>query len=82
MNNFRVMKTHKLTKAEFIQSVTSMWIKHKGSLTDEVMAEYLRLTQNLDMIGVHFFDITNQKGTHLVVGINPLGMNMYKPEDK
>ncbi|XP_065171121.1 moesin/ezrin/radixin homolog 1-like [Atheta coriaria] len=78
----RVMKTHKLTKAEFIQSVTSMWIKHKGSLTDEVMAEYLRLTQNLDMIGVHFFDITNQKGTHLVVGINPLGMNMYKPEDK
>lgn len=60
----------------------NMWKKHKYMDADDAMQEYLKLAQNLEMYGVTYFEIRNRKGTSLLLGVNALGLNIYKPEDK
>lgn len=63
-------------------SIMKMWKKHNGILKEEAMMEYLKLTQNLEMFGIHYFNICNKKGTQLLLGIGALGLNVYKEDDK
>lgn len=59
-----------------------MWKKHRGMIKEEAMMEYLKLCQNLEMFGVHYFEIFNTKGTRLLLGVYSLGLNIYVVEDK
>jgi hypothetical protein len=46
------------------------------------MMEYLKITQDLEMYGVNYFDIKNKKGTGLLLGVDALGLNIYEKEDR
>ncbi len=46
------------------------------------MMEYMKLSQDLEMYGVNYFEITNKKGTDLFLGIDALGVNIYERDDK
>ena len=41
-----------------------------------------QVAQDLEMYGMNYFDIKNKKGTELLVGIDALGINVYKREDQ
>lgn len=63
-------------------NIVSLWKKHRGLAKEDAMLEYLKLAQNLEMYGVTYFQITNKKGTPLLLGITSLGLNIYRPNDK
>ena len=46
------------------------------------MTEYLKIAQDLDTYGVTYFDITNKKGSKLMLGIDAMGLNIYERADK
>lgn len=78
----RVIKQHKMDMSEWDNNIVNMWIKHKGLDKEEAMLEYLKLVQNLEMYGVSYFSIKNQKGSELLLGVTALGLNIYKVEDR
>lgn len=49
---------------------------------EEAMIEYLKITQDLEMYGINYFDIKNKKGTDLLLGVDALGLNIYAKNDK
>ena len=51
-------------------------------LREDVMMEYLKIAQDLEMYGVNYFEIQNKKGTKLWLGVDALGLNIYEYEDK
>ena len=46
------------------------------------MMEYLKISQDLEMYGVNYFEIRNKKGTDLWLGVDALGLNVYAKDDK
>ena len=49
---------------------------------EEAVLEYLKITQDLEMYGVNFFEIKNRKSTDLWLGVDALGLNIYGKADK
>lgn len=49
---------------------------------EDAMLEYLKITQDLEMYGVNYFEIKNKKGTELWLGVDSLGLNIYEKEDR
>jgi hypothetical protein len=49
---------------------------------EDAMTEYLKISQDLEMYGVSYFEIKNKKGTSLWLGVDALGLNVYEKEDK
>ena len=49
---------------------------------EDVMMEYLKIAQDLEMYGVNYFDIKNKRGTELFLGVDALGLNIYEHDDK
>ncbi|KAF2888628.1 hypothetical protein ILUMI_17545 [Ignelater luminosus] len=78
----RVYEQHSMKREDWENNVMKMWQKHYGMLSEDAMLEYLKLTQNLEMYGVFYFDINNKKGTNLLLGVNALGLNIYTKEDR
>lgn len=71
-----------MKREDWENNVMKMWQKHYGMLSEDAMLEYLKLAQNLEMYGVSYFEINNKKGTDLLLGVNALGLNIYKKEDR
>lgn len=82
INFSRVINQHKIDSDEWEETIIKLWKKHMGMMKEEAMMEYLKLAQNLEMFGIHYFDIYNKKGSNLLLGIGALGLNVYKKEDK
>ena len=51
-------------------------------LREDAMMEYLKISQDLEMYGVNYFEIRNKKGTDLWLGVDALGLNVYAKDDK
>lgn len=49
---------------------------------EDAMLEYLKISQDLEMYGVNYFDIKNKKGTDLWLGVDALGLNIYEKDDR
>lgn len=78
----RVYKQHTLDRSAWFDTIVNLWKKHHGQTKDDAMLEYLKLSQNLEMYGVKYFEIINKKRTPLLLGVTALGLNVYKPQDK
>ncbi|KAJ7988808.1 hypothetical protein DPEC_G00313040 [Dallia pectoralis] len=78
----RVLDQHKLSKEQWEQRVQTWHEEHKLMFKEDVMLEYLKIAQDLEMYGVNFFDIKNKKGTELWLGVDALGLNIYEKEDR
>ncbi|KAM7536556.1 hypothetical protein Aperf_G00000086216 [Anoplocephala perfoliata] len=46
------------------------------------MLHYLEIAEGLETYGVEFFEIYNRRGTDLLLGIDAMGLAVYKPPDK
>uniref|UniRef100_A0A667Y8V7 FERM domain-containing protein n=1 Tax=Myripristis murdjan TaxID=586833 RepID=A0A667Y8V7_9TELE len=49
---------------------------------EDAMLEYLKISQDLEMYGVNYFEIKNRKGTDLWLGVDALGLNIYEKDDR
>ncbi|KAJ6215462.1 hypothetical protein RDWZM_009962 [Blomia tropicalis] len=78
----RVSDQHKLTREQWEERITNWWNEHKGMAREDAMMEYLKISQDLEMYGVNYFEIKNKKGTDLWLGVDALGLNIYEKDDK
>uniref|UniRef100_A0A3P9NQD0 Ezrin b n=1 Tax=Poecilia reticulata TaxID=8081 RepID=A0A3P9NQD0_POERE len=78
----RVMEQHKLSKEQWEERIQVWHEEHSGILREDAMLEYLKISQDLEMYGVNYFDIKNKKGTELRLGVDALGLNIYEKDDK
>ncbi|KAF5300803.1 hypothetical protein FQR65_LT09106 [Abscondita terminalis] len=78
----RVFQQHAMKREVWENNIMQMWQKHIGMLMEDAMMEYLKLAQNLEMFGINYFSIYNKKRTELLLGVDALGLNVYKKEDK
>uniref|UniRef100_A0A3B3TK15 Ezrin b n=1 Tax=Poecilia latipinna TaxID=48699 RepID=A0A3B3TK15_9TELE len=78
----RVMEQHKLSKEQWEERIQVWHEEHSGMLREDAMLEYLKISQDLEMYGVNYFDIKNKKGTELRLGVDALGLNIYEKDDK
>ncbi|XP_017267487.1 ezrin b isoform X3 [Kryptolebias marmoratus] len=78
----RVMEQHKLSKEQWEERIQVWHEEHSGMLKEDAMMEYLKISQDLEMYGVNYFDIKNKKGTDLRLGVDALGLNIYEKDDK
>ena len=54
---------------------------HEGG-TRADMLEYLKLAQDLETYGIAYYPVIDKKGSEILIGIDCLGINFYRPEDK
>ncbi|KAK5606896.1 hypothetical protein CRENBAI_013674 [Crenichthys baileyi] len=78
----RVMEQHKLSKEQWEERIQVWHEEHSGMLREDGMMEYLKISQDLEMYGVNYFDIKNKKGTDLRLGVDALGLNIYEKDDR
>jgi hypothetical protein len=64
------------------QDRISTWHQEHGSMPrEEAIMEYLKISQDLEMYGVSYFEIMNKKKTELYLGVDALGLNIYEKKD-
>lgn len=78
----RVYDQHKMTKQQWEDRIKSWHAEHGNMAREEAMIEYLKIAQDLEMYGVNYFEIQNKKKTHLLLGVDALGLNVYEKQDK
>ena len=81
MIEFSVIKQHRMNREEWEERI-STWHKEHGSMPrDEAIMEYLKISQDLEMYGVSYFEIMNKKKSELYLGVDALGLNIYEKKD-
>merc|ERR1719228_2162419 len=77
-----VVNDHKLSREEREEKIAKFHMKHRGLARPEAMMEYLKVAQDLETYGISYYDITNKKGSDLVMGVDCLGINVYDKGDR
>nr|XP_055028666.1 ezrin a [Misgurnus anguillicaudatus] len=78
----RVLDQHKLSKEQWEERIQIWHEEHRAVLKEDAMLEYLKISQDLEMYGINYFDIKNKKGTELWLGVDALGLNIYEKTDR
>lgn len=78
----RVLNQHKLSKDQWEERIQIWHEEHRAVLKEDAMLEYLKISQDLEMYGINYFDIKNKKGTELWLGVDALGLNIYEKTDR
>lgn len=78
----QVMGGHKLSREEWENKISLFHAKHKGMPREDAMLEYLKVAQDLESFGISYYDITNKKGSELILGVDCLGINVYNEGDR
>lgn len=79
----RVTNQYQLSETQWEQRVFTWWDEHCAGLSkSESALEYLKLAQDLEMYGVSYYKIQNDKETILWFGIHPTGINIYEETNK
>ncbi|XP_029937926.1 ezrin a [Myripristis murdjan] len=78
----RVLDQHNLSKEQWEERIQVWHQEHRSMLKEDAMLEYLKISQDLEMYGVNYFEIKNRKGTDLWLGVDALGLNIYEKDDR
>ncbi|XP_038074408.1 merlin-like [Patiria miniata] len=78
----RVVEQFDMTAEMWEERITAWYAEHQGLMRDEAEMEYLKITQDLEMYGVNYFEIKNEKGTDLYLGVDAMGLNVYEIDNK
>uniref|UniRef100_A0A8C4QFY2 FERM domain-containing protein n=1 Tax=Eptatretus burgeri TaxID=7764 RepID=A0A8C4QFY2_EPTBU len=74
----RVTDQHSLSKEQWEERIQVWHQDHQGMMREDAIMEYLKISQDLEMYGVNYFDIRNKKGTDLYLGVDSLGLKIEK----
>ncbi|XP_059375328.1 radixin-like [Carassius carassius] len=78
----RVLDQHEFSEEQWEERIQIWHEEHRGMLKEDAMLEYLKISQDLEMYGVNYFDIKNKKGTDLWLGVDALGLYIYGKEER
>jgi len=78
----RVYEQHTMTKHQWEERIQTWHAEHGSMTREDAMIEYLKISQDLEMYGVNYFEIQNKKKTHLLLGVDALGLNVYEKKDR
>lgn len=60
------------------EKIVKFYIAHEDMSKEEAIVEYLKIAQDLEMFGVNYFKIKNNKDTDLWLGVDAFGLNIYE----
>ncbi|XP_063059070.1 NF2, moesin-ezrin-radixin like (MERLIN) tumor suppressor b isoform X2 [Engraulis encrasicolus] len=79
----RVLMQYQMTPDMWEEKITAWYAEHRGIARDEAEMEYLKIAQDLEMYGVSYFSITqNKRDTELLLGVDAQGLHIYSPNSK
>ncbi|XP_070299838.1 NF2, moesin-ezrin-radixin like (MERLIN) tumor suppressor b isoform X1 [Salvelinus sp. IW2-2015] len=79
----RVLMQYQMTADMWEEKITAWYAEHRGIARDEAEMDYLKIAQDLDMYGVSYFAITqNKRDTDLLLGVDAQGLHIYSPNSK
>ncbi|KPP59050.1 merlin-like [Scleropages formosus] len=79
----RVLMQYQMTADMWEEKITAWYAEHRGIARDEAEMEYLKIAQDLEMYGVSYFSITqNKRDTDLLLGVDAQGLHIYSPNNK
>uniref|UniRef100_A0AAY5EPK4 Merlin n=1 Tax=Electrophorus electricus TaxID=8005 RepID=A0AAY5EPK4_ELEEL len=74
---------YQMTPEMWEEKITAWYAEHRNIARDEAEMEYLKIAQDLDMYGVSYFSITqNKRDTELLLGVDAQGLHIYSPNSK
>ncbi|KAG5444375.1 Radixin [Clonorchis sinensis] len=78
----RIRSQYSLSDEEW-ETKIAKWHEQHGDLSkQDAIMEYLKVVQDLEMYGVTYFPIKNNKQTPLWLGVDALGLNIYEQDDR
>uniref|UniRef100_A0A667WUN2 NF2, moesin-ezrin-radixin like (MERLIN) tumor suppressor b n=1 Tax=Myripristis murdjan TaxID=586833 RepID=A0A667WUN2_9TELE len=79
----RVLMQYQMTADMWEEKITAWYAEHRGIARDEAEMDYLKIAQDLEMYGVSYFAITqNKRDTDLLLGVDAQGLHIYSPNSK
>uniref|UniRef100_A0A3B4UZY4 NF2, moesin-ezrin-radixin like (MERLIN) tumor suppressor b n=1 Tax=Seriola dumerili TaxID=41447 RepID=A0A3B4UZY4_SERDU len=79
----KVLMQYQMTADMWEEKITAWYAEHRGIARDEAEMEYLKIAQDLEMYGVSYFAITqNKRDTDLLLGVDAQGLHIYSPNSK
>ncbi|XP_043854245.1 merlin-like [Dromiciops gliroides] len=73
-----VLKQYQMTAHMWEQNITACYAEHRGIARDEAEMNYLKIAQDLEMYGVNYFPIQQNKNhTDLLLGVDAKGIHVY-----
>uniref|UniRef100_A0A673H7F8 Merlin-like n=1 Tax=Sinocyclocheilus rhinocerous TaxID=307959 RepID=A0A673H7F8_9TELE len=79
----RVLMQYQMTPDMWEEKITAWYAEHRNITRDEAEMEYLKIAQDLEMYGVSYFSITqNKRDTELLLGVDAQGLHIYSPNNK
>uniref|UniRef100_A0AC35THA0 Moesin/ezrin/radixin homolog 1 n=1 Tax=Rhabditophanes sp. KR3021 TaxID=114890 RepID=A0AC35THA0_9BILA len=64
------------------ERIRKWWVIITGMSAEEAEIEYLKIAQELEMFGIQYYPICNQKETDLLLGVSAQGIGIYKNSNK
>lgn len=77
-----ILSNHEVDSDGWYKMIETWYLEHRDQSPQEAMISYLQLAQDLETFGVDYFEIRNRRGTDLLLGIDAIGLAVYKPPDK
>ncbi|XP_019752201.1 NF2, moesin-ezrin-radixin like (MERLIN) tumor suppressor b isoform X3 [Hippocampus comes] len=78
-----VLMQYQMTADMWEEKISAWYAEHRGIARDEAEMEYLKIAQDLEMYGVSYYDITqNKRDTDLLLGVDAQGLHIYSPNSK
>ncbi|XP_028938201.1 merlin [Ornithorhynchus anatinus] len=79
----RVLKQYQMTADMWEEKITAWYAEHRGTARDEAEMNYLKIAQDLDMYGVNYFPIAqNKRQTDLLLGVDAKGVHVYSVDNR
>lgn len=78
----RVLAQHGFTPDEWAGRISNAWLALGGHTREEVVKDYVNIAQDLEQYGIHYFEVTNKRGTKLWLGVHNMGMDVYEYGNK
>ncbi|XP_058141965.1 merlin-like isoform X3 [Dasypus novemcinctus] len=74
----RVLRQYQMTADMWEEKITAWYAEHRGTARDEAEMNYLKIAQDLEMYGITYFPITQNKNyTDLLLGVDAKGIHIY-----
>lgn len=74
----RVVDQYQMTEEMWEDRIKTWWSNNKGLSREDAEIEYLKIAQDLDMYGIHYFPIRNKSESDLWLGLSAYGLNIYE----
>jgi merlin protein len=77
-----VLNHYHLSDEMWEERLRKWWTNNNGLSVEDAEMEFLRVAQDLDMYGIQYYHIHNQKDTNLLLGVSAQGIGIYEMHNR